>query len=166
MNINVKGMDEFIKKLDKLEKATQGIMKVALYDGADVVADEIKKGLQSLPVYQKRDGSPAWGTPEKPIRGVSQRQKDDIIRSFGVSHHYTKGGSVYAVIGVSGDGYTEGYWKGGNRLPIPVLLRELESGTSFMQKIPTIRPAVNRAKAQATSAMQRSLDKTIKKYSK
>jgi HK97 gp10 family phage protein len=166
MNVTVKGLDDFVKKLDDLEKHAQGLMKVALYDGAKVTADEIKKGLNTLPIYQKADGRPAWGTPDKPIRGVSERQKADILKAFGVSHHYAANGDVYAVIGISGDGYTEGYWKGGNRLPISVLLRELESGTSFMRKIPTIRPAVNRSKKMAVSAMQKSLDKSIKKYSR
>lgn len=166
MNVSTKGLTEFIDKLDALEKNAQKLMKEALYDGADLLANEIKKGLEALPVYQTKNGKPVWGTPERKLRGVTQTQKDDIIRSFGISHHIAKDGNVYAYIGINGRGYTEGYWRGTNEVPIAVLLRTLESGNSFTEKIPTIRPAINRAKKPALSAMQKSFEGAIKKYSR
>lgn len=167
MNITTKGLDEFIKQLDSLQDNAQKLMKEALYDGAGVLADEIKKGLNALPIASKKNGKPWYGTSDFPIRGVTEKQKEDILKSFGVSRHISKEGSVMAYIGVNGNGYTEGYYHGRNGdLPIALLLRELESGMSWMQKIPTIRPAINRAREPALDAMQKSFDKAIKRNNK
>ena len=51
-------LDAYISKLSKLYKDTEPIVKAAVYEGAGIVADEIKKGLESLPIQEQDDGTP------------------------------------------------------------------------------------------------------------
>lgn len=166
MKVDVsKDMEQLIKGLDNVQKSTISIARMALYDGAGILADEIRKGLNGLPIYQRKDGRPVWGTEEKPIRGVTERQKADILGGFGVSRHYYDSGGVMVSIGISNNnGYTDGWWPYGPAflLPTVVLLRTLESGNSFVKKIPVIRPAVNRVRKKAILSMQNKFTKVVK----
>ena len=55
----------------------------------------------------------------------------------------------------------------GRTVPVAVLVRSIESGTSFMRKQPVFRAAVNRVKGQAEDAIasevQNRLDQLINK---
>ena len=44
-----------------------------------------------------------------------------------------------------------------------MLMRSIESGTSFRQKNPVIRKAINKVKKQAVDVMSDSIDKSIRK---
>ena len=48
--IDFKGIDEYEKVLDTLERESEEIIKSAVYKGAALVADEIKAGLKELPI--------------------------------------------------------------------------------------------------------------------
>lgn len=167
MNVDVgKGMADVLKGFEALERDTVSMAKETLYDGAGVIADEIKRGYQALPIDQTADGKPRWGTERNPVRGVTERQKADIIAAFGISRHKVDGGTVQATIGADPDGWTQGYFRGGNEVPLSVLLRSLESGTSFMRKEPVVRKAVNRSKKTAVAKMQKTFTQAaIKKLS-
>ena len=147
---------------DNFEKSTVKMAKIALYWGADTFADEIRKSYNNLPIAQKKNGKMWWGTEDHPVKGVTEKQKKDILNSFGVSQHHVYGEYVEVSIGVNGDGYTEGYYGTDNRLPIPLLLRQLESGTSWMEKHPIIRPAVNRVREHAVKEMQKHFTKAVR----
>ena len=77
--IDFKGIDDYAKALGTLWKESENIVKKAVYEGADVVANEIKQGLRSIPVDER------VGTEESPVTGVGRRQKADLIDGFGLS---------------------------------------------------------------------------------
>lgn len=164
---------EYIQQLERLYSDSIPIIKEAVYDGAAVVADEIKKNLNSLPVEEAR-----FATPEDPLTGITQRQKEDLIESFGISGFEGAGGQS-ALRGSDGtnfinvklgfDGYgrthtkkygwdkTKGRVSELGKLPNVILARSVESGTSFRQKRPFIRPAVNASKLRAENAMEKKI---------
>lgn len=157
--IDFKGIDEYAKALGILWKDSENIVKKAVYEGADVVANEIKQGLRSIPVDER------VGTEENPVEGVGRRQKADLIDGFGLSPMENKDGYINTKAGFNGYGSikTKKYPKG---QPLAMLMRSVESGTSFRKKTPVIRKAVMRARKAAEAKMAETVEEEIKKIMK
>lgn len=157
--IDFKGIDDYAKALGILWKDSENIVKKAVYEGADVVANEIKQGLRSIPVDER------VGTKENPVEGVGRRQKADLIDGFGLSPMENKDGYINTKAGFDGYGSikTKKYPKG---QPLAMLMRSVESGTSFRKKTPVIRKAVTRARKAAEAKMAETVEEEIKKIMK
>ena len=153
-----KAGDEYAIKLSKLATGQEEIAKKAIYAAAAIVADRIKANLNALPEEKfryLRDGEKFVGVPE--------RQKKDLIDSFGITPITTDSkGNWNAKIGFDGYGSipTKKYPNG---LPNQLLARAIESGSSVRRKKPFVRPAVNATKKQAQAKMAEIIDKEIEK---
>ena len=150
--IDFKGIDEYAKVLETLGNDSEEVVKSAVYKGAALVADEIKSALKGLP---------PMGSPEHKISGVSRRQKADLIDSFGLAPIENNNGYIQTKAGVDGYGSipTKKYPRG---VPNVVLMRSIESGTSFREKHPVFRQATNRARKRAEKAMADDIDDQLK----
>lgn len=137
--LTFKGLKEYEMELSRLGKDIERIAGAAIYQGAGIVADEIKRGIEGL--------------PEK--TGVTKR---GLIDGFGISGLQNDNG--YRNVKLGFDGYNE------NGVPNVLMARVFESGTSKVQKRPFVRPAVNRSKKQAEQAMAKTIDKEIGKIMK
>lgn len=158
--IKFKGLEAYEKKLSRLSKEVEKIAGAAVYDGAGVVADEIRKNIQSLPIVK------GYGTSSSPLPGgVTTAQKSGLLEGLGISPMQDDNGFYNVKIGF--DGYnrtkTKTYPQG---QPNQLVARGLESGTSWKQKRPFVRPAVTRTRKQAEIRMANTLDKEIKKVMK
>lgn len=157
---NSKGLTDLIAALDKLETDTIEVLKGALYEGADVMADTVKAELRALPVDEK------WGTPERPTYGVRQKQKNGLIENFGISPMQVKAGSIVDVV-LGFDGYndikTKKYPQG---QPNQLIARSIESGTSFSRKIPFAARAKRKGSALAETAMKKYIEDKINEITK
>lgn len=155
------GLDEYIEELEKLKGDAEVQITEAVYEGAKVIADAVKNSLFTIHIH----GDKEYGAPRHPISGLTAQERLDVIRSFGLAPIRNDNGYINTKAGF--DGYSEHktrkYPKG---IPIPMLVRLVESGGSFQQKTPVIRPAVGRAKQAALKAMQKALDKEINKTMK
>lgn len=160
--IDFKGIDEYAKVLDALEEESEEIIKSAVYKGAALVADEIKKGLKALPIEEGENGLPPMGDAQHKLKGVSRRQKADLIDSFGLAPIENDNGYIQTKAGVDGYGSipTLKYPKG---VPNVMLMRSIESGTSFREKTPIFRKATNAARKRAEKAMEQEIDDQLKK---
>lgn len=160
------GLDAFMCKLDSLAGNTDQVVKSVVYEGAGVVADALKAALKTLPIEEGNNGFPPVGTNEKPLTGVSRRQKGDLIDSMGVApiQEFTKG-VMSTKIGWDGYGSTptKKYPKG---VPNQLLMRSIESGSSFRRKNPIVRTAVNAVKGPALKAMESKASEEIRKIMK
>lgn len=152
-------VDEYAGRLGILWKESRKIIEKAVYAGADVVADEIKNGLKALPVEE------GFGTPEHPLNGVGRSQKADLIEYFGLAPMENDDGYINTKAGFDGYGRikTKTYPKG---QPNAMLMRSIESGTSFRNKHPVIRPAVNRSRKKSKEAMQKVIEEEIDSWFK
>ena len=144
--------DELALKLSALAAGSDEIAKKAIYEGANIVADEIKKRLEDNlydPAYVgKGDGGIFWGKHKKPT--------GDLLASFGITPiTRDKDGVWNAKIGF--DGYDR---KG---VPNALKARAMESGTSTLRKRPFVRPAVNATKNAAIARMGEVVDDETKK---
>ena len=156
--IRFKGLEEYERKLSQLERAyREQIAGKAIYEGAAIVTDAIKRGIEGLPVVT------GYGTSENPISGgVTAVQKQGLKDGLGIAPMQDDRGYLNVKIGF--DGYnrtkTDQYPQG---QPNQLVARGVESGTSWKQKHPFIRPAVTRARKKAEEKMAEVLDYEIAK---
>lgn len=158
--IKFKGLEEYELRISLLGKNTERIAGAAIYAGAAIVADEIKKGIESLPIVR------GYGSPANPLPGgVTSVQKQGLRDGMGISPMQNKAGYLNVKIGF--DGYnatkTKKFPQG---QPNQLVARGAESGTSWKQKSPFVRTAVTRAKKTAEEKMASVLDYEIEKIMK
>lgn len=161
MKITIKSADTFQTALERLGKEADGICKMAVYEGAAVVADAIQQGIEGLPTDKFRylRGGDAFA-------GVTAEQKQDLKASLGVAPMQADGnGGWNTKIGFDGYGHgkTRHYPNG---LPNALLARAVESGSSVRVKTPFVRSAVNRSRAKAKKAMTAKFEEEMKKIMK
>lgn len=132
--IEFKGLEAYQDVLMELAIKSDFIIKPAVYEGAAIVIDEIKKSLD---------------------RVTSDASTGDLRDSIGLSKMEDKNGYIYTKVGF------EGYDRKGD--PNIVKARVLESGRSKPKKRPFIRPAINRVRETCENTMAVVVSNQIKK---
>ena len=131
-------MGDYIETLKKLDTDTNGMIKAAVYEGAAVIADEIKA---SIPV-----------------------DSGELKRSMGLSKITTKKGYTYTKVKFNGYDEKKKSSAFPRGVPNAVKAASLESGNSRGQKATHfISHAVKRAKSAAIQAMSKKFDEGIEK---
>lgn len=157
--IIMRGLDEYLKKLEALDVSRTAVMKMAVYEGADEVADAVREAVKALPEAKTSEAVRDW-RQQVPVDGITKAQKDGLLEGLYVARMEEDIDSVYTTVGF--DGYnsvkTKGYPKG---QPNAMIARAVESGSSARRKTPFVRPAVNRVKERAIQRMADKLDETI-----
>ena len=152
--IQMTGIDEYIAKLEKI-KNPEGLIKRAVYDGAAVLAEAVRKSIDSIP---ENDGKFVPGNAM--IQGLSAAQKQGLREGLGIAHMQNENGYINTKIGF--DGYnsvrTKKYPKG---QPNALIARAIESGTSRRAKYRFVSRATNSAKAAAIQAMSDRMDQDL-----
>lgn len=152
-----KGMDEYLAKLGNLEFAAPGLAGQAIYEGAKVVADQVRAEIEALPTAEsKRVAIP---------RDPTQVEKDGLLDGLGVAKKKNDNGYINVKIGM--DGYntdkTKKYPRG---KPNAMIARSIESGSTVMKRNAFISRAVNKTKKEAEAAMQKVIEEGIEKIVK
>lgn len=150
------GAEEFAQKLLALGAKGEDIQKAALYAGAGEIASAIKAAVQTIPSNI---------VMPKPYYGLLPEDKEDMASSVGIAKFESKSGEVTTAVSFSGYARRKEkkYPKG---VPIALLARSLESGSSNRQKYPFVRKAINAAKKAATEAMQKAAEDKYKEIMK
>ena len=152
-----KGMDEYLAKLGNLEFAAPGLVGQAIYEGAKVVADQVRAEIEALPTAESK----RVATPRDP----TQVEKDGLLDGLGVAKKKNDSGYINVKIGM--DGYntdkTKKYPRG---KPNAMIARSIESGSTVMKRNAFISRAVNKTKKEAEAAMQKVFEEGIEKIMK
>lgn len=145
--VNVKGTEDIAKMLVALGDAGDAIGKMSVYEGAAIIADEIRKQINALPEQSFRH----LGDGEQ-FGVITPQDKEDLANSLGIDQIERAVTGIRTVIGFAGYGShpTKKYPKG---LPMPLLARSIESGSSVRAKRPFIRRAVNAKRKAAKQKM-------------
>jgi hypothetical protein len=149
--------EEFALRLSKLGAASEEIAKRAIYAGAEIIADEIRRNLDALPT-----DTPRRLRPGEKFSGPTEREKEDLLSSFGVTPvKLDRDGFWNVKIGFSGynRNVTRKYPKG---VPNQLVARAVESGSSVRQKRPFVRRAVTGKKKEALAAMEKAADEAMR----
>lgn len=154
----IKALDEYVDLLASVPKKKDKIIKSALYEGANIVADEIRKEMNSLQVvshgvYDEKAG--------RYKIGMTDIEKKDILDGFGISPMEKKNGEINVKLGF--DGYGHRTRKYPNGIPITILAGAIIHGTSFRHKNDFMRRAVNRSKKKAINEMDQTINKEFEK---
>lgn len=148
------GVDEYINQLNAILDNSAKVAGRMVYEGAGIVADEIKSRIQMIPARDESENGRAMGVTDIERKGLSE--------SLGISRMRNDEGFFNEKIGF--DGYnghvTKAYPKGH---PNSMVARTVESGTSWLQKTPFIAPAVSASRGKAEKAMEKIFDKEIEK---
>lgn len=151
------GLDEYARYLQKIGANTPEIIGAGVYEMARVVADQVRAELNSLPTVSNAKNIANYSN------GVSQfsdREKKGLLEGLGVSHMQNDRGYYNVKIGF--DGYnsikTKKYPRG---QPNALIARVTESGSSYRQKTPFIRPAVRQSEREALDAARIRIDERI-----
>ena len=154
------GIDNYIAQLNKLRQSTKdGVVGKAVYAGAAVVADSVRRAIQALPVGDGRAGDGGL------IETVTLPQKAGLLDGFGISRLKDDDGFINVKLGF--DGYnatrTEKYPRG---QPNVLIARSVNSGTTFRKKTKFVDKAVDSAKKAAEAAMDAACSREIEKIMK
>lgn len=154
------GLDEYIATLHKMADANQfeDAIGSAIYVGADIVADAIRKEIEAIPTRPPN----LRGSPEHKLSGLLAVQKRALLNSLGITSLRETAGIYDVKIGF--DGYNSVVtktWKKGQ--PNSMIARSIESGTSWLSKTSFMTKAINSSKAKAEKEMAIELDNQIKK---
>lgn len=155
--ITFPGLGDYELMISRLAKGADEVAGKAIYAGAGIVADEIRKEIQGLPIVS------GYGTESNPLPGgVTKSQKQGLLDGLGISPMQDDGG--YYNVKVGFDGYnstrTDKYPRG---QPNQLVARGVNSGTSWKQKNPFVRRGTNRAKKPAEAKMAEVIDFEIAK---
>lgn len=156
---NSEGIDDLIAALDSTDdKDLEEIAGSAIYAMANEVANQVKTNLSNLATsVEKR-------YKDDTARLITPRQKEGLIQSFGISKMRAEGGGWNVKLGFDGynDVKTKTYPQG---QPNTMIARLTESGSTWRQKQPFFRPALNSAKAKAMKAGEaKALEKLKEKF--
>jgi HK97 gp10 family phage protein len=150
------GIDNYIRQLQNCADKTENIIKRSAWEGARVVMDAVKAEAQTIPTHGSTKGS------TDVIDGLTPTQKAGVIASLGIARFRQDGNFLNVKIGSDGYNtvYTKKYPKG---QPNAMLIRSLESGTSFRNPYPFVSRAVSKTRGKSIEAMRKQCDEEIKK---
>lgn len=157
------GLDKYVEELNNLAKNTSQVLGKSIYVGAGIVADEVRKNIEKIPV----SNSSRRGTQSDPIDTITSAQKTGLLQGFGISGMVTRDGITNVKLGF--EGYNsqvattsvKAKWTDKRQANI-MIARSVEGGTSFRRKHPFVAPAVRATRKEAEAAMAEQLDKEIK----
>ena len=157
--MTVRGLDNIVNELGNMAGKGEAVAKMALYEGAAIVADEIKKNISELPV-----DTPRWLKSGDEYSVIVAQDKRDLAKSLGIAEFERDVDGVRTVIGFAGYGShrTKKYSRG---LPMAMIARSIESGSSVRKKHPFVKPAVNatrkKAKNKIVAIAEDALERTF-----
>lgn len=142
--------------LNRVENNSFQMCAAAVHAGAGIVADEVRKNLRAIPEETFR-----MLRQEEQFQGLPKSQKEDLERYLGITPvDVDQRGFINAKVGFHGYGSypTKKYPKG---IPIKLLARAVESGSSVRKKTPFVRKAVVSKKQEVVEAMQKEITDSI-----
>ena len=124
------------------------------------MADQIRENISNLKTVSNAYNINAYRNNTS--AGITIKQKQGLLDGLGIAKMQDENGYLNVKVGF--DGYnavsTMKYPKG---QPNQLIARVTENGSSFMDKQPFIRPAINATKDKALEEMQRVIDEEVKK---
>ena len=146
--LKVDGMTEISETLSKLEEKAPAVAAKALYEGAGIMAEEVRKGADSIKTAPFKWASSSAGATRLP----SPEEKEIVQQaSAGIAKFDKNGTEVQTSVGFRNAGYAQ---LKGKTVPIPKIVNAINSGTSFMKKQPFVRKAATAGGPRAIAAMK------------
>lgn len=147
----LQGFEGFLGMLRDIGGSTDEAVSLAMYKGAGIIADCIDRQIDSISV--RPDG--AWGTPSKPIYGLTATQKRGLKESLGIAKFQHQGSIKNTHVGW--DGYND------DGQANAMIARSLNSGTSWLKKDRIIDRSLSLTKVTVEQEMKKTIETEIHK---
>lgn len=148
--LQIDGMAEISELLERMDSEATKVASKALYKGAGIMSEEIKKGAEgtkTAPFKYASGGDRRMPSPE---------EKEIVLQAgAGIAKFDKNGAEVDTSVGYKASGYAV---LNGKTKPIPLIVNSINSGTSFMQKQPFIRKAARTGGTKAMEAMKQVIE--------
>ena len=154
-NIKFKGFESYAEILKQLEDQAESLAGTAVYAGAKVVADKVKRQIDHI------DPGNAWDANYSDYEyDRRERQKEGLRKSMGISAMRNDNGFLNVKVGF--DGYNDiKTRKYPNGQPNAMVARVFNSGTSHNRKQPFFKNAITESKKITENAMAAAVDEKI-----
>lgn len=190
--MKIDGMAEISELLDRMDKEAPGVAAQALYEGAGVMQQAIRKEMDSIrtePFRYAKNGEQRLPSPEEKAVleqagvGIAKFDKNgvEVDTSVGFNqsgyanvswnHMSSKARTNYKAVLMKGHKSNAssllkaiGAGKGAqNQKPIGVIANAINSGTSFMKKQPFVRKGMKNGAQPAMAAMKAKIEEAFEK---
>ena len=149
ITMQIEGLAGLSEQLSQLGENAAGVASQGLYEGAGIMADEIRSeagNIRTAPfhyaVFLTRDPSP--------------EEKAAVAEAgVGIAKFDKNGSEVSTSVGYRNAGYTT---IRGKVKPIPQIVNAINSGTSFMKKQPFVRKAATSGAKKAEAAITQTIE--------
>lgn len=152
--VTTNAINDCLEMINRLGGNIEEVAKRAVYEGAKIIADEIGRNIDALPIDEH------WGTRENPLHGVRKFQKDGLSESFGIAPMRNDKGLINTRLGFDHEDYNS------HGQANAMIARAVNSGTSFSEKIPFFENAVRATRAQARKKMVEAAENELEKITK
>lgn len=153
----MEGMSEYIAYLQSIASVTDEAIGAGVYAMAEVVADKVRANIQALSTVSNEANI---ATYRQGYSRLSEPEKKGLLDGFGVSPMQDDGG--YKNVKLGFDGYNSVKTKKyPNGQPNALIARVTESGSSYQQKTPFVRPAVNASRKEALEKGREAVDRVL-----
>jgi HK97 gp10 family phage protein len=148
--IEVDGLEQLMKNMEKLPEKAARVAAEALYDGAGVMADAVSQAVQGIAAKRFKNQA-----PEGKQRMPSLEEKEILMNAkHGIAKFRNDGVTISTSVGFQNSGYAE---LNGKTVPVPKIANAINSGTSFMKKQPFLRKAFSQNRAKATTTIEEGI---------
>ena len=146
----------YIQSLESLEGKTRSVMGKAVYAGAKVVTDEVRKAIQGVRVRGNKQAPPG-----QPISGLTSVQRTGLLKGMGIASMRNDAGYLNVKVGFEGYNrtFTKKFPKG---VPNVLVARALEKGATWHVKEPVISKATRSSRTKAVAEMEKELERQIR----
>lgn len=160
--IDSSGTSEMIQMLSGLGRETSGICKYGLYAGAGVMADALAAAVEDLPTepFHPLPGASNGGDP---LNVLTEDDKEDLRAGLAIAKFEDTGDGVNTA--VSFNGYSRHASKQfPDGIPLPVIARSIESGSSTRKKRPFVRHTATAQESTVQQATEEHVFEAIDSY--
>ena len=155
ITMNRTGLTALEESLQQLGEGADRIAAAGLYDGAGIMADEIKSEVKNIQTEEFHYAV----FPGVTTRLPSPEEKEIVEQAAaGIAKFSKTGSEVNTSVGFRNAGYAR---LKGRTVPIPKIVNAINSGTSFMKKQPFIRKAASSATKKVTAAIIDTVEKKL-----
>lgn len=158
-----KELEHYASRLAMLGEKEAEVCGKTIYEMANIVADKVKDNLNGLHAISDVEGYKRYKKGER--AELTYSEKKGLLDSFGISPLQDDNGFRNVKLGFDGynNVHTRKYPRG---QPNVMIARAVESGTSFRDKHPFMRPAINASKAACLKKAEETFNKEVEKIMK
>ena len=158
--MKVDGMAEVSELLTQMAEAAPGVAAQALYKGAGIMAEEVRKGADGIKTAPFK-----WASKRRNETRLPSPEEKAIVQSVGagIAKFDKNGAEVDTSVGYRNAGYAQ---LKGKTVPVPKIVNAINSGTSFMARQPFVRKAGRDGAGKAMNAMKATIEEAFEKMQK